>query len=254
MLGSSAVDQWLEMPLPFRALTVVIVLFAPIAWLVMGIRAASVRRQNEGARPVPLSMIDACVGEVVETTGTIVPGPEGLVRSPMREEEGVYAMRSVSVWTYEWPADHGNRMRESPTERRWMRSSQDVDRVPARRACFGIQDGMATVWTEPDDWERLPCDVVDEGTMHLDSAVGAQREQRVYELVVRAGTRVSVRGKVERRDDGTLWLVPYSGQRLVQPDVERQREEGTAALHARMPRGPFDALRRLIAAKSRPHP
>jgi hypothetical protein len=215
VLGSGAVDQWLETPLPFRVFTIVIVLIAPISWLVMGLRAASVRRQKEGSRPVPLSMIDSCVGEVVETTGTIVPGPEGLVRSPMREEEGVYAMRSVSVWTYKWPVENEHRVQAMPPERRWMRSSQDVDRVPARHACFGIQDGMATVWTEADDWEDLPGDVVDEGTMHLDSAVGAQREQRVLEIVVRAGTRVSVRGKVERRDDGTLWLVPYSGQRLL---------------------------------------
>lgn len=244
----------METPLLFRVFFIVLLLFAPISWLVMGLRSASVRRQEEGSRPVPLSMLDSCVGEVVETTGTIVPGPEGLVRSPMRQEEGVYAMRSVSVWTYAYPVENEHRVNFSPGERRWYRSSEDVDHVPSRRASFGIQDGVATVWTEADDWDGVPGDVVDQGTMHLDSAVGAQREQRVFEMVVRAGRRVSVRGKVERRDDGTLWLVPYSGQRLVQPEVVRERDERRAALNARRPKGPVDALRRVIAAKSRPRP
>lgn len=254
MLGKGALDQWLETPLLFRVFFIALLVVAPISWLVMGIRAASVRRQEEGARPVPLSMVDSCVGEVVETSGTIVPGPEGLVRSPMRQEEGVYAMRSVSVWTYTYPVENEHRVNFSPAERRWIRTSQDVDHVPSRRASFGLQDGMTTVWTEADDWEGVPGDVVDEGTMHLDSSVGAQREQRVLEMVVRAGRRVSVRGKVERRDDGTLWLVKYSGQRLVQPDVELEREEQRAAVNARRPKGPVDTLRRVIAAKSRPRP
>lgn len=252
MLGSGVMDGWRDAPLPFRVFTIVVVVGVPIGWLVMGLRAASVRRLKAGARPVPLAMIDSCVGEVVETAGVIVPGPAGLVRSPIRQEEGVYAMRSVSVWTYTWPVEQEHRVQPMMPERQWVRTSDDVDRVPGRRACFGIEDGATTVWTEADDWDDLPADVVDSATMQLDSLVGAQREQRVVEKVVRAGARVSVRGKVERRDDGTVWLVPYSGQRLVQPDRERERDERMAALRAQAPTGPFDALRRLATARGRP--
>ncbi len=252
MLGSGVLDGWLDAPLSFRVLTVAVVVGVPTVWRVMGRRAASVQRLKADARPVPLAMIGSCLGEVVETAGLIVPGPAGLVRSPVRQEEGVYARRSVSVWTSTRPVALGQQVGPMMPQRQWVRSSQDVDHVPERRACFGIQDGTTTVWTEADDWDDLPGDVVDSATMQLDSVVGDQREQRVVELVVRAGTRVSVRGKVERRGDGTVWLVPYSGQRLVQPDRERERDDRMAALRERAPTGPFDALRRLAAARGRP--
>lgn len=255
MLGSGFFDGWLDAPLPFRLFTIGVVLGVPLVWFLMGRRAAAVQRLGAEARPVPLAMLGTCVGDVVETAGTIVPGPAGLVRSPVRQEEGVYARRSVSVWVHTRHVDPNLQTHMQMPPRQWVRSSEDVDHVPARGAYFGINDGPLTVWTEADDWADLPADVVDSATTSLDNTLGDPREQRTIESVVRAGTRVSVRGKVERRDDGSVWLVPYSGQRLVQPALARARDDRMAEMSARTATGPFGALHTVLdARRRRPRP